>query len=58
MVVTMRDIEAIGPITVIASWPAVQEPNASSRALAGQKGHIEIGDSSRLRARVAGCTMG
>jgi len=24
----------------------------------GAKDHIEIGNSSRLRARVAGCTMG
>jgi hypothetical protein len=54
----MMDIKVIGPTAIIASWPAMQEPNASSRALAGQKGHIEIGDSSRFRARVAGCAMG
>src|SRR5216684_2271108 len=36
----------------------MREPNASSRARARQKGHIEIGDSSRLRTRVAGRTMG
>jgi hypothetical protein len=54
----MRDIEAMGMTAVIASWPAMQELIASSRARAGRKVQIEIGDTSRLRARVAGCAMG
>jgi hypothetical protein len=43
---------------VIVSHPAMREPNASSRTRAGLKGHIEIGNSSRHRARVAGCALG
>jgi hypothetical protein len=54
----VRDIEAIGPTAAIASWPAMLETNASSCALAVQKGQIDIGNSARLRARVAGCAMG
>lgn len=37
---------------------AMREPNAPSRAPEAQKDLVEIGNSSRLRARFAGCAMG